>query len=326
MKGGDGEKICTGFAAPLDTLEQLGTNRGNVGDVMPLDALRKRARAKYYGRAVAARLASLDGPLSKSYRNSMFCASVLIQTGQKLTSRYCGARWCPVCNRIRTARLINGYAPALAALSDQHFVTLTIPNVPAAELRPAIEAMLATAQRIQDMHKKRHRRGAQVWQLVGLRKLECTFNPSAGTFHPHFHYLVAGEAAARTLVADWLRAVPAASQRAQDVRPANVGAGKELFKYFSKLVTRTADGRRVTDTAALDVIFQAMRGKRVFQPIGIAKVPEEVESLQAIEAEINPDFDYWQWVQSDWASTTTGECLTGYIPSPAMEQLLADIQ
>lgn len=329
MKGKAKEKNRTGYAAPLDTLAQLGTNdlRGGskAPEVEPLNALKKRARAKYYGRAVATRLAELRGPLEKSYRNTIYCANVLEQQGDKLTGRYCNARWCPVCNRIRTAKLIAGYGPTLATLPNPHFVTLTIPNVPAPDLRAAIEAMIKTAQRIQDAYKKRHQRGAQGWQLVGLRKLECTHNSKVETFHPHFHYIVSGEAAARALVADWLRAMPAASHKAQDVRQADTGAGKELFKYFSKLVTQTSDGRRVTNTPALDVIFQAMKGKRVFQPIGIAKVPEDIEALQSVQTEIAPDHQYWEWLNSDWASISTGEYLTGNVPSPAMERLLADI-
>lgn len=326
MKAGASAEKIVGEGAPLDTLAQLGTNVPQTPSGEGVDALKKRARAKYYGRAVATQLTMLRSPLEKSYRNSIYCANALQQTGQKLTTRYCNARWCPVCNRIRTAKMIKGYGPALAALKNPCFVTLTVPNVPAPDLRPTIEQMTATAQRIQDAYKKRRQRGAQDWQLVGLRKLECTYNDARKDYHPHFHFIVEGEQAARALVADWLRAMPTADKKAQNSKDADAGASHELFKYFSKLVTKQADGRRVTNTAALDVIFQAMQGKRVFQPIGIARVPEDIEELQSVEADINPDYRLWQWFGTDWADIQTGECLTGYIPSPAMEQLKADIQ
>lgn len=313
--------------ASLDTLAQLGTRLEKQGkDKVEDNPLKKRARAKHYGVAVATQLTLLSSPLEKSYRNSIYCASVLEQDGAKFTGRYCKARWCPVCNRIRTAKLIHGYAAPLAALEDSHFVTLTIPNVPAADLRAAIDYMLVTVKRFQEAYKKRFQRRQQNWQLKGLRKLECTHNAREDTFHPHFHFIVEGEAAARALVADWLQALPDASYKAQKAQKAYEGANHELFKYFTKLVTKQPDGRRVTDTRALDIIFQAMQGRRVFQPIGIRMVSEDIEELQAVETDAQPAGNaLWQWFGTDWANVETGECLTGYIPSRAMEQLVSDI-
>lgn len=322
MKDGNYSFSDAGNPLSLDTLAQLGTDAGKQGR---MSALAKRARSKFYGRALATQLTVLRSPLEKSYRNSIYCASVLEQNGEKFTGRYCNARWCPVCNRIRTAKMIRGYAPQLALLEDAQFVTLTVPNVPAPDLKGTIEGMIKTAQRVQDAIKKRHQRKRQSWQLVGLRKLECTYNPVANTYHPHFHYLIQGADAARVLVADWLSALPAASFKAQDRRRAHEGASMELFKYFSKFVTEGADGRRVTDTKALDVIFQAMQGKRVFQPIGIRKVPEDIQELQAVESDLPAGFGYWVWFDNDWANVETGEVLTGYIPSQAIQDLVNNI-
>ena len=318
-------------SAPLDKIAQLGTRSGfegtAPGQVEGLPALKKRARSKTYSDAVKRGLVRLDSPLNKSYFGSMLCVNALEQRGQKLTSRYCNARWCTTCNRIRTAQLINGYAPVLARLRDLQFVTLTIPNVPASDLRVTIQAMTKSAQRIQDAHKKRHSRGLQSWQLVGLRKLECTHNWKTDTFHPHFHYLVEGKEAAAALVRDWLAANPTATHKAQDLRKARAGAEKEMFKYFSKLVT-DQKGVKVTDTASLDVIFQAMRGARVFQPVGIKKeVSEDIAALQSVETDIEPlAYELWRWFGTDWASHETGETLTGYVPSPQMQELIKNIR
>jgi hypothetical protein len=51
---------------------------------------------------------------------------------------YCGNRWCMTCARIRTGMAMERYLPTLKAWGDVWFVTLTVRNVPAAELRDTI--------------------------------------------------------------------------------------------------------------------------------------------------------------------------------------------
>lgn len=324
----------------LDNIEQLGTRRkpkapgngGNAcegGEVEPFQALRKRARAKYYSAAVARGLYMLDSPLKKSYANTFFqCAETLEQTGTKMTSRYCGHRWCVVCNRIRTANLIKGYEGPLSRLEDLKFVTLTLPNVSRYDLRETIEEMIKQSQTIQDYFKKRKQRGLQGWQLVGIRKLESTHNVITGLFHPHFHFLISGKEAAEALVKEWLKRVEVASWEAQDVRKATKGSEKELFKYFAKMVTKV-DGKNATLTEPLDIIFQAMRGLRVFQPMGLKKeVSEEIEDIKSVEVVgIKPveEKTLFGWGGTDWANYETGEALTGYRPSEQAEELNSNI-
>ena len=320
----------------LDNLEQLGTNLKEGGAVPaaaaavsePFEAYKKRARAKYYSSNLAVRLANLGSPLQKSYWATYHCSGTLEQKGTEITSRYCGHRWCTVCNRIRTAQLMRGYEGPLSELKDLRFVTLTLPNVQGADLWATFRAMIKTAQAIQDYFKKRHKRGQQTWQLRGLRKLECTFSVLLGNFHPHFHFVIEGREAARQLVSEWLKRVPSATHKAQDERRAMKGTEKELFKYFAKLVTKVGK-ERATITEPLDVIFQAMRGLRVFQPIGIKKdVSEEIEELSAVQVEgIAPVLEhaYWQWFGMDWVNYETAEALTGYIPSEQAERLVKNI-
>ncbi len=68
---------------------------------------------------LAVALAELRSPLEKSYRNTVYCADALEQDESgTLKGRYCGNRWCLVCNRVRTARAINRYWAAIAAWPD----------------------------------------------------------------------------------------------------------------------------------------------------------------------------------------------------------------
>ena len=321
---------------PLDKLEQLGTRARNPAQEPgesgrgseTLGALRKRARAKFYSLRLAVGLANLNSPLQKSYWGTYHCAGVLEQVGDKITTRYCGHRWCTVCNRIRTAKLMNGYSGPLSHLPEKMFVTLTLPNVPGAELRATIMAMTAHSQAIQDKFKKRRKRKLQDWQLVGLRKLECTYNWRTRQFHPHFHFIISGEAAADALRSEWLARVPTATIEAQHICPTRQGSENELFKYFSKLVTNV-DGVRFSLVEPLNVIFVAMQGLRVFQPIGLKKdITEDVADVQSVVVqgiEQVPEHTYWQYDWSDWVNHETGEARTGYLPSEQMETLVKNI-
>lgn len=316
----------SGHSYYFNKLEQLGTKKKepneatgeNAGAVEPFEVLRKRARAKFISSKLAVRLSNLDSPLRKSYVATFFCANALHQNGTKITSNYCGHRWCTVCNRIRTAKLIKGYEGVMSELPDLRFVTLTVPNVPGYHLQETIDRMLSVFTSIQGTFKKRKQRGLQSWQLVGLRKIECTYNPKTNEFHPHFHFVISGKEAAKGLISEWLERVDTANQDAQDMRKTRAGSEKELFKYLVKLPTKI-DGKSVMFLEPLDTIFQAMRGRRVFQPIGIKKdVSEEIENLQSVEVTgIAPvdEITYWPWENNDWVNHETGEALTGYTPS-----------
>ena len=282
----------------LDTLAQLVTDSPNEPKTMT--HLAKRARAKTFTAPLSVKLASLNSDLKKSYWNSYYCNESLTQDGNKITGRYCNNRWCSVCNRIRTAKLITGYKKPLSELQDKQFVTLTLPNCVEEELRPTIDFMNKTVKNIQDAIKMRHHRKKQDWQLVGIRKLECTYNAKTDTYHPHFHFLIEGEEAANCLMNEWLNKVPTATRKAQDVRKATEGAEVELFKYFTKVVTKTEKGFQ-TFVEPLDVIFRAMQGLRVFQPVGLKKdVSEEVEDIITEEIiGIEETYTKWKWYKNN---------------------------
>ena len=42
---------------------------------------------------------------------------------------------------------------------------------------------------IKERCKKRHQRGTGI-QLIGIKSLECNFNPQKKTYNPHFHIIV----------------------------------------------------------------------------------------------------------------------------------------
>lgn len=305
---------AAGAGAALDTLAQpcqaaTDKQRGKLS---------ARALAKHASVALSVSLAVLGTGLERSYRNTFYCAGILEQHADgRLTGKYCGNRWCLVCNRIRTARAMGEYLPVLECWIDPHFVTLTVPNVSEDGLLMTISEMLVAITAI----------GRAIRRTDGLafravRKLECTFNYSTGLYHPHFHLIVEGGSTGATIVARWLKRFPRANRSGQDLRPADNRSLKELFKYFTKLSTNTSPTeRRRIPPVALDVIFHAMRGKRVYQSMGFT-LPRSDELRDEGAMETAPttqalsrrgEYIRWEWSQhlADWLDFSTGDLLTG---------------
>jgi len=307
------ENISVDNKSLLDTLAQLGTPPKKSGK----NNLKRRAVAKYLTNEIIYGLVDQDSSLRKSYWNSYHCSNILLQDGQKITGKYCNNRWCIVCNRIRTAKMIKGYLPTIKQeIEDPYFVTLTIPNVSGDLLKSSIRTMIKNFVRINSLF--RHKRG---YRIRGIRKIECTYNAERNDFHPHFHLLIDGDKTSQELVNTWLSCYPDADRYAQDVRQADDNSIIELFKYTTKLTTKS-DIKREGDNVeiisrpeSLDIIFKALYKIRTFQPMGITKQPvnEDIEEIQSeIYEDVKSDIEVWQYLQdvSDWISGS-GECLTG---------------
>ena len=286
-----------------------------------LTTLKQKAKNQYFSKALAKHLTSIpESPLNKAYRRTLFdCGALIIQEGQKLTSRYCNGRWCNTCNRIRTAKLTEGYKKPLEAFQEPYFVTLTIPNVSADILKMTVKTMLKDYQLI---IRSRRRKTA----INGIRKIECTYNAQRDDYHPHFHAIIDGRENAKYLIDEWLKRNQSASPDAQDMRIADKGSLSELFKYTTKIVSKSKkQGFRIY-IKPLDVIFQALHGMRTFQPFGNVKmVNEDIDELKAETYDI-PYYEsvVWQWNDDDWYSIVNGDALTGYVPSQAMIELTTE--
>lgn len=324
----------------LDTLGQVPLSAYYEQNVIQVKKnLQKRARSKYITNVVAFPLFNLNSPLQKSYEQTLGCACQLTETAGKITSKYCDQRWCLVCSRIRTAKLIKGYMPQIEKMAEKWFVTCTIPNVKAAKLKDAVKAMTKNASLC-----NRKLREKMKLKYSSLRKLECTYNEKRNDYHPHFHFVFDSEIAARAFLAQWLERNPTAKAAAQDIRVADNSSCMELFKYFTKVVSKTK-GAAASDyrihVAALDVMFQALQGMRTFQPCGLLKeVAEEVAPDEALLTGREEE-NLWQWTGKDWVSWvneeymdfTTGELLavrtaqplTDYEPSEAIKDIARHI-
>jgi len=295
----------------LDTLAQL----RKIEDVNLLKAalpkayttnqstLQKRSRAKAITNAVVFKLTAIQSPMNKAYWSTYHCSNAILQEGEKLTSRYCNQRWCLVCNRIRTAKLMRGYIPSIDQMKDPQFVTLTRPNVKGGYLRSTFEDMQSKFVQCKDTLSKRGIR------IVGIRKVETTYSLDRNDFHPHFHFIIDGKKEAEALKAQWLIKNPKALHYLQNVKPCTDPI--ELFKYFTKLLTKS--GQFLAEP--MDKSFRAMKGKRVFQPFGgIKKVCEDVDVKESSQCDWkDPQTEIWTFESSgkfsDWYSAN-GEALS----------------
>ncbi len=239
-----------------------------------------------------------------------------------------------VCGRIRAGKAFRRYYPIVSRWRDAQHVILTIPNVARLALAGAIDAMFVATSHVTRTMLRVH--GVR---LEALRKLENTHNPApldgVREMHPHFHFVVKTARMATLMVDLWLAAFPDAVRCAQKIVPADATVVHELFKYFTKLVAKRghADGSTATELAdpdALDIMFRAMRRRRVFQPIGfkgLAVDEEEPIPDDEIEAGIRTRLGepgtawYWSQDRLDWLNAA-GVALAGHDPGNRFRELV----
>ena len=325
-------KAAPNNAKSLKTAHNL-ISKHNCGKVQysaDLLTYQKRAKAKFSQNTLLRHLVKLNSDLKEKYIQSQFCSFTLMQSGHTFTARYCKQRWCKVCNRIRTGKLMRGYSDTIEAMKEPQFLTLTIPNVEAENLRDSIKQMTANVQKIQDLRRKNKQP-----LLKAIRKLECTYNPDRNNYHPHFHFIIESKEQAEQLKAAWIHRNPEALEYLQDIRPATNPI--ELFKYFAKLTSKSSKDTRIYKEGkksreewhypkALDTIFSSIQGLRIIQPMGgIKMVSDEIEEIESVEnVESENDNAVWMWKKIandkekytyDWVNIFTGELLTGYEPT-----------
>jgi hypothetical protein len=289
--------------------------------------LLKKSRAIYLSVRFSSALLEYNkhSALFYSYTSSYYCSRYLVVDGNNiLKTKYCKNRWCFTCNRIRTAQLINGYQPQLDKIQDKYFVTLTAPTIAGNFLKARIKEFEEQWRKITNLYNQTK----PFETFKGIRKMECTLRDN-DLYHYHYHVIIEGKAQAEWLLNQWLKRFPSAKRQAQDIRAADNGSSMELFKYFTKLISKDtsmfADTHRTINAfKRLDLVFNALKGKRVFQSFGGLKAVSEAisdELMKDLERPSDKQGKFWKWVEKDWVSEY-GELLTGYKPAESIEQLL----
>lgn len=272
----------------------------------------------------------------KGYWNTYHCQEKFFSSEGRVYGNYCKNRWCTVCCSIRKAELINRYLPEIQTWEDPHFVTLTVKAVPAAKLGWAFRGLHKAFRQLREYHKKREREGKGK-KLIGLRATECNFNAKTKTYNPHIHLLVANAEMAKTLTTEWVKkwnqkGIRYTSPNAQHYRRVeNVEKDLiELVKYGAKIFTEPDLKRKAGSNipqmiyaAALDNIFAALKPYRLFERFGF-NLPSQPKG-GTHPPTLLERYDEWLFDASlhDWHNPETGELLTGYIPPPQLQWILA---
>ena len=158
--------------------------------------------------------------------------------------------------------------------------------------------------------------------LKGIRKLEVTYNPERNDFHPHYHIILNSRENAAFLYRYWLKEYNSlyfssvwgkSAFKAQEFRKADDKSVRELFKYFTKVISGKRKGERMIYADAMDVMFNAVMGKRVFQNFGFkakeAALSEEElqkaleEAKEEKEAYAVAEYE-WNQEKGDWETST----------------------
>jgi len=273
-----------------------------------------------------------DKEFVKRFRNTYYCQNMITTHEGKIYGKYCCNRFCTICNSNRKAQLINQLRPIVATWEDPYLVTLTVANCKAQYLRRKIKKMYAVLKTIIDRHYKRYQRG-KGFKLIGVRSLECTFNPSRRDYHPHIHMIVANKQIANVILHDWLITwgVHEASGSAQHKRPVEDLEHDliETIKYCAKIFTEPdpkskagKKGKRDIYIKALYNIIRAMNGIRLFEKFGFEYTVKRNSETTA--PKLVTDFQEWFYVpeELDWIATDTGNPLTAYKPTNELTDLL----
>ena len=315
---------------------------GKGSDLSNTEALKGRAKRKTISQSMVLSLMDVakqkgDDDKQNSYWNTYYCQNKIIITDGKLYGKYCKNRFCTLCCSIRKAEIINSYLPTIKEWKEPYFVTLTIKSCKANRLKLMIGKVLQGFSLIREKQKKRYQRDKGI-KLIGVKSLECNFNPITRTYNPHLHLIVANKEIAELLITEWLsiwnkKGLFFASRKAQDMRQVfNLETGLiEIIKYGTKIFTEPDMNKRGNQStnyqiyvSALDNILSAMKGKRIFERFGFNVI--KLEAKVITEPKIVTNFEELQFNPSvcDWQNVNTEEFLSGYKPNSQLISILQE--
>jgi len=330
----------------LDTLELTAERKHTHTPPKPLGLTRKTlyktVRKKSFQNHYLPHLVAFSQQEKNTYWEKRLwgvyhCAENLyIEQGQYKNHR-CKKRECLICQGYTTRERIAKYLPVLRSFNDLQFVTLTVPNIGAHQLRQTIKQMTGVFRATLDVLRK------QGFGVRGTRNLEVTFSPKRANFHPHFHCIIEGKENAKKVVKHWKRLwgtrAVTLSNKAQDIRPFGTKESDllEAFKYANKIVSSDENRERVIYAWGL---FESMKatsggegGIRTFQTFGfnLSDYPaEETGGEPAGEFVADPtlpdgSFTFIFDRQAgffDYIEPSTGETLTDYRMPEAVRKFL----
>lgn len=307
--------------------------QGNGTELNNSKALKGRAKRKMITQKMVLALIDIEktdgnNNLTKGLWNTYHCQEKIHTANEKSHGRYCKNRFCTLCLANRKADIINRYLPAIQSWEQPYFVTLTIKSFGAKSLHKIMRKILRAFELIHAKYRKRNQRGKGI-KLVGIKSLECNYNPKHKTYNPHLHLILATKEMADILIDEWLalwgqaKKYTYVNRKGQNAVPIynNETALIEIVKYGSKIFTepdvnnkQSGNTNNTLYAAALANIFNAMQGLRIFERFGF-NLPKEL-SARKTKISVAKEYQEWEYdIKSfDWLNNQTGEKLTNYTP------------
>ena len=309
--------------------------KGQGTEIIDNPSLETRAKRKIITNKMALSLIDIakengDFEAVQQYWNAYHCQSNITSFNYRLYGNYCKNRFCTICTAIRKAEIINKYYPTISQWEDPHFITLTVKSCKADKLNLWVGGMFKAFDRIHNRCKKRHQRGNGI-KLIGVKSLECNFNPINKTYNPHFHIIVPNKETAILLRNEWMLQwrpqdvsvyrYKFTSPKAQHIKRIDdlEHTLVETIKYGSKIFTEPDLKKksqlpkdRMIYAKALHYIFQAMKGKRLFDRFGF-NLPRKEKPINQTKWIKTYENWFYSLEAGDWINEESNECLTGYL-------------
>jgi len=218
---------------------------------------------------------------------------------------FCRCRLCVMCQWRKSLVIFSQLMNILHLYFERYktdipmLLTLTVPNIPASELKDRLDLMQTAWVK---MTKRRPlRRAVRGW----FRALEVTYNEDRDDYHPHFHVLLIVPAAyfikARGLYIErdnWLKmwqesmGMPEITQvdirtvKKSSKKDAKAAVCAEVGKYATKpkdYVKRLSDGSYEADSEVVQVLHYALRNRRLVAYGGALKAIKKELKLVDVE-------------------------------------------
>lgn len=265
-------------------------------------AVKRRAKTKAISQALNLALNEVakevgNKSMEKSYRNAWYCQNTIITADDRMYKPLCKNRFCTYCAGVRKAELINKYYPTIQQWPQVYFLTLTTPAVKAKDIKSTFDKMHRIIRTMNAKYRKRAQRGTAE-MVMGIRTLECNFNPTAFTYNPHSHLLVNGEAQTKLIRAEWIEAwkptyLNPDAQFFKQVRKTQrdlvlvIKYGAKILRNPGKIKQKKSrKGESFIYARALHNIYTAMKRERLFDRFGF-NLPKNAAKRESKLTEVN---------------------------------------
>lgn len=218
------------------------------------------------------------------------------ETGKIIKAHRCMNRFCPICAATSSRKKAFMLKTILEAMRENEdykflFLTLTVPNVDASNLKIELDEQYKALKRfIQLKEFKKISRGY-------VRKTEITYNSERNDFHPHIHLLIAVEndyftrenyVKRERWLEIWQNSKKDKSISQVDIRVADESSFRELSKYEAKDKDFLQYGQEV-----FDVFYSVLKKRKTLTFNGCFEEYKKYYENEDLDDYIEKDNNYY---------------------------------